>query len=441
MHATASSRTRGTLSQISSWVQGLKTSHIILFLLTLGIVTRFAALFLLHIHPIIEYAELEKIARSLATTGVFGNPYSIPTGPSAHHAPIYPALLSLIFRALGYGTKAAYAMAAMNIFFGALHFALVPVLTDVARIHRFVGVTAAFLGELLPYRIMREIRWETTLSALFVIILAIATVSWWQHRDFSAKRSFLVGVLWGLALLCCPVLLPVFFLVMLFYAAYAKRAMYPNWLTAIALATVGMVLAVAPWMVRNYREMGAFVFVRSNLGLELDLANNSEAHPLFADNITIGYPNNYYHIHHPWSNVQEAERLKEMGEVNFHRECGKRAVAWIRSHPRDFARLTFERAVFFWFTPPRTQAFKAILLMPLTILAAWGLWIALHRHTPLGLLLLAIWIAYPAIYYIVQADARYRYPVDWSFILLAVYALAKPLWSKSIPDTGQQRIQ
>lgn len=418
---------------ICSWMKGLTTFYTILFLLTLGVVSRFAFLFIFHIHPTIEFAELENIARSLATIGVFGNPYTIPTGPTAHHAPLYPFLLSLVFRTLGYGGRAAFVMAAMNIFFGALQYALLPVLTDTAGIHRVVGVTAGFIGALLPYRIMREIRWETTLSALFIVILAIVTVSWWRYLKSSAIHTFLVGVTWGAAMLCCPVLLPVFFLFLLFFGVHARRANYPTWLVPIAVATLGMILAVVPWTIRNYKELGALIFIRSNLGLELDLSNNSEAHVLFADNIAIGYPNNYYHLHHPWASPRQAERVKQMGEVAFNRECLHRALSWIRSHPRDFARLTFERMVFFWFTPPRTQAVKMILLMPWTAVAAWGLWIALHRHPPLGLLLLSIWIAYPLIYYLVQTDARYRYPIDWTFALLSVYALTKPLWEAQFP--------
>ena len=426
MHPVTSHDSTSKVTQISSWIEGLRRSHVILFLLALGIATRFAALLIFHIRPVIEFAELEQIARSLATTGVFGNPYRVPTGPTAHHAPIYPFLLSLIFRALGYGSQAAWAMTAMNIFFGALQYALIPILTDAAKISRSVGVTAAFLGELLPYRIMREIRWETTLSALFIVILAIVTISWWQDRESSATRAFVVGLIWGVGMLGCPIMLPVFFLALLFFAIYAKRANYSSWPAKVALAMVGMILAVLPWTIRNYRELSAPVFIRSNLGLELYLANNSEVHALFADNISIGYPNNYYHLHHPWASLQQAERVQQMGEVAFNRECLRQALAWIRSHPRDFIRLTFERFVFFWFASPRTQVIKAILLTPVTILAAWGLWLVLHRRPPLGLFLLALWTGYPLIYYVAQADARYRYPIDWSFALLCVYALAKP---------------
>src|SRR5512146_619934 len=47
------------------------------------------------------------IAHSLATTGRFADPfYSMPTGPTAHLAPLYPAILGLILYIWGEGAVA-----------------------------------------------------------------------------------------------------------------------------------------------------------------------------------------------------------------------------------------------------------------------------------------------------------------------------------------------
>ena len=168
------------MKRLCLWLETIKIQYLVLFLLALGVIVHLAAFLLLRTHPTIVFAEMEKIGRSLAENGTFANPFKVPTGATAHHAPIYPVLLSFIFRAFGYGTAAAYAIAVMNIFFAALHYALLPVLTDVAKIRRVVGVAAGLFGALVPYRIMKEIRWETTLSALVVVVLIILTARWWQ---------------------------------------------------------------------------------------------------------------------------------------------------------------------------------------------------------------------------------------------------------------------
>ena len=130
---------------------------VLLFLL--GVASRIAALKVLHVKPILDFAESELIAKSIATHNLFGNPYKVPTGPTAHHAPIYPFLLSLMFRVFGYGSTAAVAIIAMNISLASLQYALFPLLGVIAGATR-ASLVAAFLGALLPWRIFREIRWE-----------------------------------------------------------------------------------------------------------------------------------------------------------------------------------------------------------------------------------------------------------------------------------------
>ena len=436
MNTALSSEQEKVASRVFAWLARLKLCRVIGTLLILGIATRFATLALLRIHPVIEFAELESIARSLAIHGTFADPYAIPTGPTAHHAPVYPLLLSFIFRVFGYGNTAAYAMAAMNIFFASLQFALLPVLADVAKVHRAVGVIAGFIGALLPYRIMREIRWETTLSALAIVVLVIVTTHWWRLRQSTRAHSFVIGASWGMGMLCCPVLLPVFAVMLLLFANSSHRR---RWTVSVVMAAIGMTLTVLPWTIRNYRALGGVSFVRSNFGLEMDLANNSEAHLLFADNVSVGFPDNYYHRHHPWASREQAERVERIGEIAFNRECLRRAVGWAQMHPRDFTRLTVERFLFFWFSFSKTQKLKDVVLVPWTLLAGLGLWVALRQHRPLGLLVLSLWIGYPLVYYLAQADTRYRYPVDWSFALLAVYFLTQVVWQREAGARRQNR--
>ena len=51
-----------------------------------------------------ERYELERTAISFAQTGVYGNPYALPTGPSAHVSPGYTLILAAIFKLFGTGS-------------------------------------------------------------------------------------------------------------------------------------------------------------------------------------------------------------------------------------------------------------------------------------------------------------------------------------------------
>jgi hypothetical protein len=47
----------------------------------------------------------------------------------------------------------------------------------------------------------------------------------------------------------------------------------------------------------------------------------------------------------------------------------------------------------------------------------------LRRHRFAGLLFLGDWVAYPLTYYVVSVSGRYRYPMEWTILLLSCYAV------------------
>ena len=60
--------------------------------------------------------EAVRVARSLATSGTFADPFaSMKTGPTAHVAPVYPFLYALFLEVLGTGYTSLWAVWAMNI--------------------------------------------------------------------------------------------------------------------------------------------------------------------------------------------------------------------------------------------------------------------------------------------------------------------------------------
>jgi hypothetical protein len=400
----------------------MSTSRLFWLILALGIAVRTALVVLLHVPLTIDFAEMEKIARSLAEYGAFANPYAVPTGPTAHHAPVYPFLLNFVFRALGYGYAAALAMALMNFAFASLQWALMPLLAERAGLPRSVGIVTAVMGALLPYRLLRETRWETSLVAAAVAVLVFLTLRWWQRRTLTVVHSAAIGAAWGVGTMCSANFLLVFPLVLVVIVYRAAPFERSRWLQHAAMSAVGFIVAVTPWTIRNYAALHGFVPTRSNFGIEFSVSNNADAHVLAVDNYLVGYPNNYFHLHHPWSNRAEAREVARLGEIAYNRRRVAETVDWIRSHPRQFASLTSRRVLFFWFTPYTTQPWKNVVLTPLSLLAMFGMFIAVRRGLELGWLFAALWIGYPLVYYVMQTDTRYRYPIEWSFALLAVYA-------------------
>ena len=68
----------------------------------LALLVRLIIIFTTKTYRIIEHTEVINVATSLATHGTFADAYGA-TGPTAHTSPLYPILLSLIFRLFGTG--------------------------------------------------------------------------------------------------------------------------------------------------------------------------------------------------------------------------------------------------------------------------------------------------------------------------------------------------
>jgi hypothetical protein len=111
-----------------------------------------------------------------------------------------------------------------------------------------------------------------------------------------------------------------------------------------------------------------------------------------------------------------------MGELAFNEERKQEAVRWIKDNPGEFARLTFQRALHFWFPAGRNAAHGAVLAL-LTLMAWAGLAILWRGGNAAFPIVAAVWLTYPLTYYVIQWSSRYRLPIDWSLLLCAGVAL------------------
>jgi hypothetical protein len=198
-----------------------------------------------------------------------------------------------------------------------------------------------------------------------------------------------------------------------------------------ALLVLGMILACLPWGWRNVQSLDAVFFVRDNFGLELRMGNHDGAFPDMDAMDRLG------EHRHPRSQVEEARRVQELGEVEYMREAGREARTWVRANPGRFTELTLSRIAHWWlgpfYYPPGASVVTA-----LTLLALLGAWRAFPGLVPLQrAALLVPLLAFPLVYYVVAYMPRYREPVDWLFLLLAgATVVRRPLPPTPSPSAG-----
>ena len=240
----------------------------------------------------------------------------------------------------------------------------------------------------------------------------------------------MLGVGWGIGILLTPTLLPV--LLMLLSFAVLPRLMGGRQLRLrdAAATLAGAMIVFMPYSVERSMRVGAPLIVRSNFGLELFLSNNSASHPRFLDNMADSMVMARYH---PLLRRREALRVAKMGEGPYHTMLRREATAWIVAHPGSFARLTLGRIKEFWL-PKSNFVVKTAFLWGLTIVGmGWMVWHATRRtdrHAMLARLWLAAILANSGVYYLIQGDIRYRYPIH-GLLLLAASAATMELFERT----------
>ena len=364
-------------------------------------------------------AEIPRVALSIVQEGSFAHPFhSLPTGPTAHTAPAYVLLYALIAKVFGIGWTGARVLWALNVGFLALQLALLPVLSDRLGLGVVPGVIAAVFGAVVqPYRVLVE--WESLFTGALLVALCVMTLNYFKTPG-DWRRSLLFGLLWGVAILANPECV----LLLLVWSHIGAMENSPEMLSrarrAMLVVVAGATLACLPWFIRNFQQFHAVFFVRDNFGLELFTSNNPCARPTMLENLTSGC----HALTHPNANADLAMEVVEKGEIRFNREMLHRALSWISSNPRAFAWLTARRFLRFWF--PYLGSFRyAIPMGILTILSFAGLAWMYREHRRAALLLASTLLVYPLVHYLVQFEARYRYPIFWATFLPAAYAIMK----------------
>jgi hypothetical protein len=349
--------------------------------------------------------ELDSIAMSLATTGEFANPYILPTGPTAHLAPIPPAILALIYEVFGITKTAGIAGWLFRMLAQSAIWGLLPWIGARTGLGWKAGLVGGLSGALFPQWLAHG----EALASVMLGLLVVGMVRRWESVPRPAG-SLLLGAAFGVSFHVQPV----FLLVLLGYLGFELwwRTDRGRWSSAALVAVAALVTCI-PWGLRNYQTLDAVLFVRSNFGLEMRMGNHEGAEAF------IDHPHFRTGAPHPRTHPEEAVKVREWGEVAYMRDAGDAARAWIAAHPVSFTRLTAERFAYFWLGPLNRPA-VAILFSMLTGLALLGALEGFQRLTPPQFAALVIpLLTFPLVYYLVPWQHRYRFPIEWILFLLA----------------------
>ena len=374
--------------------------------------------------------EVGGVARSLAAGQGFSSPCGFSSGATALIPPVYPTLLSLIFRMFGvFSDASGFVILTLNAVVSAL--TCLPILWIGRRtLGETVSIVAAWFWVFWPMGFWEVRRvWETSLSAFLFSLVFVSVLKLRSDTKSFALKS---GLLWGVSALTNPAILG-FLLPAVGWEWIKDGRRVPQLRRHLAFAAGIAVLSIAPWVIRDYAVFQRWMIIRDNFGFEVYLGN----HPA-----EVGA--NRFAAHF-CNSSSEANLYRSLGEIAYINQKKKEAFHYISDNPNIFIKRVLGRAFDLWAGSRETwldvnvsAASKQVLgtwiglgkhlLFGITsILAFWGLYLAFRKKVRDADLFL-IMMLFPLLpYYFSHAENRFRHPIEPVLLLLVAFPLVT-LW-------------
>jgi 4-amino-4-deoxy-L-arabinose transferase-like glycosyltransferase len=369
--------------------------------------------------------EMGWIARALASGHGFSSPYYPWSGPTAIEPPLYPALLSGVFRLFGiYTLTAGFVMLSINSLLSAL--TCIPVYFSAkyslgARGAKWAAWTWAFYPFAIYFSAGRV--WEYSLTGLlFTTCFCIAQRI---HRAEKPQAWLGWGALFGVTVLSNPSTLSTLpFLLVL--ALYKVHRLGGRWLLKGVLTTVGVIAVLTPWTVRNYRALGVVCPVRDNIWLEIYADNFGNApwdpsSPPSADKRP-----------YPASNAAELKKYLAIGETAYLADKHAMSINDFKHRPHYgfLVSQTLRRFLYYWsgfwsFSSAELQAQpfepeNMFYVCCMTLLMLRGICRFWRQNREAVLPYMVLIIFFPATYYLTNPLMDYRQAIEPAIVVLAV---------------------
>lgn len=295
-----------------------------LTIFVLALLLRLLFVELTTITPVSDSARyLEHAQRLLAGEGYVNRHHQ----PTAFTPPGYPFFLAA---GLWLSGDSTHFILLLQVLLGAL----CAVLTFQICVRLFDVRIAATAGMLLALSSTAIVYTGELLTEVLTTFLMLGFI--WLVLDYTRAQSatappswhgvFAAGLLLGAALLVRPAVLAFCVGIGIWWLFWKPVSIRRKGWLALGL-TLGVIIIVAPWSVRNHLVFDRFVPLATNGGYNLLLGNNPQA---WAGG---------------WMALEIEDELQKMNEVDAEQLAKRLAMDWMKEQPLDYAKLSLRRAL------------------------------------------------------------------------------------------------
>lgn len=360
------------------------------------------------------------VARAIASGHGFSSPFYVPSGPTAMVPPLYTVLLAGVFRLFGiYTLTSAFIILSINSLFSSL--TCIPVYFSAKYSLGLRGANyASWAWAVYPFAIYFSAGrvWEYSLTSLLFTICFCFSQRIHASSKWIAWLGF--GLLWGITANSNPAVLSTLpFLLIL--ALWKVKKVGGRWLLYGSLTSIGVIAALTPWTVRNYRELHLLCPIRDNLWSNIYVGN-------IQDNIPDRYP--FLRTIDPSTNPDQLQKFLKEGEVAYFADRKMQAVEFIRYHPLLVGIASLRRFVMYWtgywsfsreyMESEPTELPLMFMLICVTGFMARGVRRFWRGNRSEGLPYFVLIAIFPLTYYLTLALMDYRQPIEPAVIVLVI---------------------
>ena len=349
---------------------------------------------------------------------------SVPGHPTAYRPPLYPIFLAVCL----FGGSIGLAVAQVAL--GTATCGLAWMFARRIGLQEKGCLLTALLVTIDPLLLLYTSHAMTETLVTFIVTLFLVAAT----NARSRQNSLVLGFLFGLTVLCRPSLWSFGGLAVatILVCSARKRATVeetPELKFRAGLLALGVVVAIAPWTIRNWIVLGKPVVMTTHGGYTLLLANNPVFYDFVVDRGGI------------WENPGLAEWQRKLDQsladdgIQPHDELArdsamrKLAIHHIQQSPATFVRSCFTRVLRFWSPAPKAGSVSseiriavAAFYLVVFVLFAIGL-VHIRRigkDVSLGLILV---VSLTVVHSVFWSNARMRAPVTVVVALVAASSI------------------